>query len=76
MIMNLLKKRETPIYHGGLSKEIIFNEVIATAPTESSVLGQLAGKGGLASKHKGGSLSIRIDEPGFFNRNCISNTAN
>lgn len=61
------RRTESPIYHGGLSKEIVFQEVVSMAETniyeESRPLGSLAGKGGLAKKHKGGKVSIKIHEP-------------
>ena len=63
-------KTETPIYCGGLSKEIIFNEVVGTAETNinnnNRPLGSLAGKGNLSSKHKGGYIQIKCDEPCYI----------
>ena len=58
---------ENPIYHGGLSKELAFQEVIsnaaaATGETEQP-LGTLAGRGVLTQKHKGGKVTIKISEP-------------
>lgn len=63
---------ETPIYHGGLIKELVFQEVVSTAgaknPTNENPepLGNLAGKGVLAKKHKGGSIKVKINEPGYI----------
>lgn len=60
---------ETPIYCGGLSKEIVFNEVVSNASAEPNStwqpLGTLAGKGALAQKHKGGKLHIKTNEPAY-----------
>lgn len=57
---------ETPIYHGGLSKELIFQEVIsnseAVAEGERQPLGTLAGRGKLNGKHKGGKVRIKVKE--------------
>lgn len=58
---------ETPIYHGGLSKELIFQEVVSNAAATGGEgggqpLGTLAGKGRMAEKHKGGQVSIKINE--------------
>lgn len=59
------RRCESPIYHGGLSKEIIFQEVVGTAKT-SDPLGQLAGRGGMAPKHKGGQVNIKVSEPSYI----------
>ena len=51
---------------GGLSQELAFGEVTSTASTEDQDLGGLAGKGILAGKKKGGSITIRTDEPSYI----------
>ncbi len=57
---------ESPIYCGGLSAEIGFEEVVGTAQTDSAGsvnhIGQLAGKGTQVNQ-KGGKLQIKCDEP-------------
>ncbi len=57
---------ESPIYCGGLSTEIGFEEVVGTAQTDSNGainhLGTLAGKGTQIGK-KGGYVKIKCDEP-------------
>lgn len=50
---------ETPVYVGGLSKEVIFQEVISNSATANEPLGTLAGRGTQSSKHKGGSMTVR-----------------
>lgn len=61
------RRTESPIYMGGLSKEVVFQEVVSNAAAEGAdgldPLGTLAGKGGLAQKHKGGKVTIKIHEP-------------
>lgn len=59
-------KAETPIYCGGLSKEIIFTEVISNADTEDNPLGTLAGRGTFSDKHKGGYVVVKVDEPSYI----------
>lgn len=54
---------ETPIYCGGSSAEIIFNEVVATGGEE--VLGTLAGRG-TSVGHKNGRLKIKVKEPSYL----------
>ena len=56
---------ETPIYLGGSSLEIEFQEVINNSGTEDQPLGSLAGRG-IATNHKGGNIVFKADEPGFI----------
>lgn len=56
---------ETPIYLGGSSLEIEFQEVISNSGTEDQPLGTLAGRG-IATNHKGGNIIFKADEPGFI----------
>ena len=56
---------ETPIYLGGSSLEIEFQEVINNSGTEEQPLGSLAGRG-TASNHKGGNIIFKADEPGYI----------
>jgi len=59
-------RAETPVYCGGLSKEIVFQEVISLSATEAEPLGTLGGKGVMSHKHKGGHIVINCDEPSFI----------
>ena len=56
---------ETPIYLGGSSLEIEFQEVINNSGTEEQPLGSLAGRG-TANNHKGGNIIFKADEPGYI----------
>jgi len=56
---------ETPIYLGGSSLEIEFQEVINNSGSEDQPLGTLAGRG-VASNHKGGNIIFKADEPGYL----------
>lgn len=60
-----LKRAETPIYVGGLSSEIVFEEVVSQSATEEQPLGSLAGKGS-QSNIKGGNIEVNIKEPSFI----------
>ena len=60
---------ETPVYLGGSSLEIEFQEVINNSGTEEQPLGTLAGRG-VATSHKGGNIIFKADEPGYIM--CIS----
>lgn len=52
---------ESPIYWGGCSYDIQFEEVISTSETSQSPLGTLGGRGTLDNK-KDGSVVIKLDE--------------
>ena len=56
---------ETPLYLGGSSLEIEFQEVINNSGTEEQPLGTLAGRG-IATNHKGGNIVFKADEPGYI----------
>lgn len=60
---------ETPLYIGGSSLEIEFQEVINQAGSEEEPLGSLAGRG-VATNHKGSEIRFKADEPGYII--CIS----
>lgn len=67
---NALRRAESPIYMGGASAEIVFEEVVSTADSETTLageqpLGTLAGKGTLAG-YKGGSITIKVKEPSII----------
>lgn len=63
-------RAETPVYCGGLIKELVFQEVVSNSASaaggQEQPLGQLAGKGVMGNKHKGGEVVIRIDEPSYI----------
>lgn len=58
-------KSEKPIYCGGLSAEVEFDEVVSTSATsingETDPLGSLAGRGNLNIR-KGGHMTIKVGE--------------
>lgn len=56
---------ETPIYEGGMSCEIEFEEVVSNSASIDQPLGTLAGRGRNTSK-KGGKLHINIAEPSYI----------
>ena len=61
-----MRKCESPIYCGGMSSEVVFEEVIATAETsDDNVLGKLAGRGTLGNK-RNGNIVIKINEPSII----------
>lgn len=63
---NYIERAETPVYMGGMSDEIVFQEVISQSATEIEPLGTLAGRGKLAYNKKGGYLKIKVEEPSYI----------
>ena len=63
-------RAESPMYMGGLSKELVFQEVVSNSEAVNSLgtqpLGTLAGKGVMTSKNKGGEVTIKVDEPSYI----------
>lgn len=56
---------ETPIYEGGMSCEIEFQEVVSNSASGEQPLGTLGGRG-VSTNKKGGSLHIKITEPSYI----------
>lgn len=56
---------ETPVYEGGMSAEIEFQEVVSNSATEKEPLGTLAGRG-FSNNKKGGQLHVKITEPCYI----------
>jgi len=62
-------RAETPMYMGGLSKELVFQQVVSNSASNADTvqpLGTLAGRGHMGQKHKGGQVRIKIDEPSYI----------
>jgi hypothetical protein len=60
------KRIETPIYMGGMSKEVIFQEVVNQSGTEQEPLASLAGRGTVGNRKRGGKITIKVDEPSYI----------
>lgn len=56
---------ETPMYEGGLSSEIEFQEVVSNSASADQPLGTLAGRG-INTTKKGGKLHIKVTEPCYI----------
>lgn len=56
---------ETPMYEGGMSSEIEFQEVVSNSATAEEPLGTLAGRG-INTTKKGGELHIKVHEPCYI----------
>ena len=55
---------ETPMYEGGMSSEIEFQEVVSNSASGDEPLGTLAGRG-INTLKKGGKLHIKVTDSGF-----------
>lgn len=60
-----IERSETPIYEGGMSCEVEFNQVISNSATADEPLGSLAGRG-VTNGQKGGHVIIKCDEPSYI----------
>ena len=64
-----MRRADTPVYVGGMSAEIVFEEVVSTAAVQSDnqpePLGSLAGKGTQTMK-RGGNIEISVKEPSYI----------
>lgn len=61
----VLRKAETPMYMGGYSAEVMFEEVISTAESGDQVLGSLGGRGRQV-REKNGKVHFEIEEPSII----------
>lgn len=58
---------ESPIFIGGMSQEVMFDEVIQTTPTEESALGTIGCRGrNVTQTQKGGKFHVKCDEASFI----------
>ena len=67
---NYFERCETPIFEGGTSQEIVFQEVVSNSASQDEPLGTLAGRGVTTGKQRGGHIKIKVTEPGYIM--CIS----
>lgn len=61
-----LRIAESPMYVGGMSSEIVFDEVVSNSATEDQPLGTLAGRGAERQVRGGNSIKIKIREPSMI----------
>lgn len=61
-----LERPETPIFEGGMTQWIEFEEVVSNAATENEPLGTLAGRGKTTQQRGSGKLHFRVHEPSYI----------
>lgn len=59
-------KPESPVFVGGISKEINFQAVVSLADSNNQPLGTLAGRGVMNGGKKGGMITIKCNEPCYL----------
>lgn len=67
---NYMERCETPMFEGGVSQEIVFQEVISNSASENEPLGTLAGRGVTTGRQKGGHIRIKVTEPCYIMSIC------
>ena len=65
-----MERCETPMFEGGVSQEIVFQEVISNSASENEPLGTLAGRGVTTGRQKGGHIRIKVTEPCYIMSIC------
>lgn len=63
---NYMERCETPTFEGGVSQEIVFQEVVSNSASEDEPLGTLAGRGVTTGRQKGGHIRIKVTEPCYI----------
>lgn len=63
---NYMERPETPIFCGGMSQLIQFEEVISQSATEDQPLGELAGRGVSSKPNSSGKLHFKVTEPSYI----------
>lgn len=63
---NYMERPETPIFEGGMSQLIQFEEVISKSATEDQPLGDLAGRGVSTKPNSSGKLHFKVTEPAYI----------
>lgn len=63
---NYLERPETPVFEGGMTQYIEFEEVVSQSAAENQPLGTLAGRGHTTNQRGSGKLHIKIQEPSYL----------
>lgn len=63
---NYMERCETPMFEGGVSQEIVFQEVVSNSAYGNEPLGTLAGRGVTTERQKGGHIRIKVTEPCYI----------
>jgi hypothetical protein len=61
-----MERPETPVFEGGMSQIIEFEEVVSKSATENQPLGDLAGRGVSSRPNGSGKLHFKVTEPSYI----------
>lgn len=61
-----IERPETPIFEGGMTQYIEFDEVVSQAATEEEPLGTLAGRGKNTRQKGSGRIHFKVSEPSYI----------
>lgn len=61
-----IERPETPVFEGGMSQFIEFDEVVSQSATEDEPLGTLAGRGKNTEQLGSGKLHFKVSEPSYI----------
>lgn len=63
---NYMERPETPVFEGGMTQWIEFEEVVSQSATENEPLGTLAGRGKTTRQAGSGHLHFKVQEPSYI----------
>lgn len=63
---NYMERPETPVFEGGMSQLIQFEEVVSKSATADQPLGELAGRGVSSRPNSSGKLHFKVTEPCYI----------
>lgn len=63
---NYMERPETPMFEGGMTQFIEFEEVVSNAATTEEPLGTLAGRGKSSNAQGNGELHFKVSEPSYI----------
>ena len=61
-----IERPETPIFEGGMTQYIEFDEVVSQSATEDEPLGTLAGRGKNTRQKGSGRIHFKVSEPSYI----------
>lgn len=63
---NYMERPESPVFEGGMTQWIEFEEVVSNSATEDEPLGTLAGRGKTTQQKGSGKLHFKVQEPSYI----------
>lgn len=63
---NYMERPESPVFEGGMTQWIEFEEVVSKSATENEPLGTLAGRGQTTQQRGSGRIHFKVQEPSYI----------